>query len=129
MSLMFPPSHSFHCILLKLVIFTLLLNSSAQICVPDNGRLLGENGEFNHEQFQLMMKGEIMRYFRRQLKKAVSLSESEVRFNLVGSLSLQMSSKCILLFYILDICVYVCVCVWMCARAMCPFPVAFRNSK
>jgi hypothetical protein len=89
-SMMIPPLNLF-IIFLKLVIFTLLLNLSAQICVPDNGRLLGENGEFNHEQFQLMMRGEIMRYFRRQLKKAVSLSESEVRFNLVGSLSLQMS--------------------------------------
>jgi hypothetical protein len=89
-SMMIPPLILF-IVFLELVIFTLLLNLSAQICVPDNGRLLGENGEFNHEQFQMMMKGKIMRYFRRQLKKAVSLSESEVRLNLVGSLSLQMS--------------------------------------
>jgi hypothetical protein len=33
-----------------------------------------------------MMRGEMLRYFRRQLKKAVLLSESQVHLNFLGTL-------------------------------------------
>ena len=63
------------------------------LCVPDSGRLLGEHGEFNREQFELMMRAEMLRYFRRQLKKAVLLSESQVHLNFLGTLHIKCHGK------------------------------------
>ena len=45
--------------------------------VTENGALLGNKGEFNRKQFQSMMRGELVRYTRRQIANGLFLSESE----------------------------------------------------
>jgi hypothetical protein len=44
--------------------------------ITENGKHLNRNAEFNREQFQEMMRGELWRFSRRQLTNVLSLSES-----------------------------------------------------
>jgi voltage-gated sodium channel len=48
--------------------------------VTENGKHLGPTGEFNRENFQKMMKGELWRYSRRELANVLSVSGDE-QFN------------------------------------------------
>ena len=48
--------------------------------VTENGKHLGETAEFNRQQFQMMMKGELWRYSRRELANVLSVSGDE-QFN------------------------------------------------
>jgi methyl-accepting chemotaxis protein len=48
--------------------------------VTENGKHLGPTAEFNREQFQTMMKGELWRYSRRELANVLSVSGDE-QFN------------------------------------------------
>jgi len=45
--------------------------------VTENGKHLGETAEFNRQQFQMMMKGELWRYSRRELANVLSVSGDE----------------------------------------------------
>eukprot|EP00277_Geminigera_cryophila_P032729 CAMPEP_0173126910 /NCGR_PEP_ID=MMETSP1102-20130122/57457_1 /TAXON_ID=49646 /ORGANISM="Geminigera sp., Strain Caron Lab Isolate" /LENGTH=740 /DNA_ID=CAMNT_0014036387 /DNA_START=163 /DNA_END=2382 /DNA_ORIENTATION=+ len=45
--------------------------------LTENGKLLGEYGEFNRMQFRSMMRGELLRYSRRQMANSITLSDSE----------------------------------------------------
>jgi len=64
------------------------------LCVPDSGRLLGEHREFNREQFQLMMRGEMLRYFRWQLKKAAKSGTLEFPWHFAHKNVVQMNEIC-----------------------------------
>ena len=48
--------------------------------LTENGKYLGPTAEFNREQFQIMMKGELWRYSRRELANVLSVSGDE-QFN------------------------------------------------
>ena len=39
--------------------------------ITENGKLLGPEGEFNRKQFEEMMRGELLRYSRRQLSNTI----------------------------------------------------------
>lgn len=79
-----------------------MCGTHVSIAVTENGKHLGPTAEFNQEQFQEMMKGELHRYIKRELNNVLCLSGDE------------QTRSIILMLKITEVCSIghcVCVCV------------------
>jgi hypothetical protein len=69
--------------------------------VTENGKHLGATNEFNRQQFQTMMKGELWRYSRRELANVLSVSGDE-QFNSTILMLKMMESEVLQLLHSIE---------------------------